>query len=183
MEGGLLLLLPVITFTEQRRVKRATPADLECEYMRWTWTYIILAVALVLFGVAGLFSIGVPFLLTGLVMLACFPWRRRRDVLWPSLASVWGFTVGYIIVAPLGCTTSGTGAAKELVIRASTTCKGVLFDYSGRPLYNPPLLPALLVGLAAGAAAALVVKSIFMRRSTSFVGPNGTADRKPGTPS
>jgi hypothetical protein len=68
--------------------------------MSRTWLYAPLAIALVLFGVAGVLSIGMPFLLTGLVMLSLLPWRRRRDILWPSLASVWGLTLGYLLMTP-----------------------------------------------------------------------------------
>lgn len=134
--------------------------------MSRTWLYTMLAVGLVLFGIAGLFSVGMPFLLTGLVMLLLLPWRRRRDILWPSLGSVWGLTLGYILVAPLGCTT-GT-VPNGAILRSSgvaTTCNGLLFDYSGSGSYNAPLLPALLVGVVVAVAAGLVVKALLTRRA------------------
>jgi len=130
--------------------------------------YGALAAGLVLFGIAGLFSIGAPFLFTGLAMLICFPWRHRRDILWPALASVWGLTVGYILVAPLSCTSSAFSSADGVAIEAGTTCNGLLLDYAGGPLYNPPLLPSVLVGLATGAASALLVRMLVAHRRRSF---------------
>ena len=128
--------------------------------------YAAPAVALILFGIAGLFSIGAPFLLTGIVMLACFPWRRRREVLWPAISGVWGLTLGYVLLAPIGCSTGVTSEGLRMGFvstAATTTCNGVFFDYSGGASYNPPLLPALLVGLLVGAVAMVGVRALLSR--------------------
>lgn len=136
--------------------------------VRGAWAYAALAVGLVLFGIVGLFSIGAPFLLTGLAMLVCFPWRRRPDILWPTLAGVWGLTLGYILLAPLSCTgtaTATTTPTGTVTVRtATTTCNGLLLDYSGGPSYNAPLLPAFLFGLAMAAASIVLVRMAFARR-------------------
>lgn len=138
------------------------------EDVRGAWAYPALAVGLVLFGIVGLFSIGAPFLITGLAMLVCFPWRRRPDILWPTLAGVWGLTLGYILVAPLSCTGTATATTNPTgtvtVGMATTTCNGLLLDYSGGPSYNPPLLPALLLGLTMAAASVVLVRMAFARR-------------------
>jgi hypothetical protein len=138
------------------------------EDVRGAWAYAALAVGLVLFGIVGLFSIGAPFLLTGLAMLVCFPWRRRPDILWATLAGVWGLTLGYILVAPLSCTgtaTATTTPTGTVTVRmATTTCNGLLLDYAGGPSYNAPLLPAFLFGLAMAAASVVLVRMAFARR-------------------
>ena len=138
------------------------------EDVREAWAYIALAVGLLLFGIVGLFSIGAPFLLTGLAMLVCFPWRRRPDILWPALAGVWGLTLGYVLVAPLSCTSTDTAIASPtgsvLFRMATTTCNALLFDYSGGRSYGPPFLPALLLGLAMAVASAVLVRMAFSRR-------------------
>jgi hypothetical protein len=143
--------------------------------MSRTWLYTVFAVGLILFGVGGLFSIGMPFLLTGLVMLLLLPWRHRREVLWPSLASVWGLTLGYVLVAPLGCTNqvAHTGALLRLG-RLATTCSGLFLHYSGGHSYNPPLLPALLVGLILAVAAGLAVRALLTRRAGNAIGHGAT---------
>jgi hypothetical protein len=133
------------------------------EDVKGAWGYAALAVGLVLFGIVGLFSIGAPFLLTGLAMLVCFPWRRRPDILWPALAGVWGLTLGYALVAPLSCTSTDVPTG-GVPFRMGTTCNGLLFDYSGGPSYNAPLLPALLFGLAMAAGSAVTVRMVLARR-------------------
>ena len=128
--------------------------------------YAALAVALILLGFAGLFSVGAPFLLTGTVMLVCFRWRRRREILWPAIAGVWGFTLGYVLLAPVGCSTRGTSEGLTMGFvstTATTTCNGVFFDYSGGASYNPPLFPALLVGLLIGAVVIVGVRTLLPR--------------------
>jgi hypothetical protein len=139
------------------------PHEAYDEDVRGAWAYAALAVGLVLFGTVGLFSIGAPFLLTGLALLVCFPWRRRPDILWPALAGVWGLTLGYILVAPLTCTSTDVPTG-GVPFRIETTCNGLLLDYSGGPSYNAPLLPALLFGLAMAAASAVLVRMAFARR-------------------
>ena len=146
------------------------PHEAYDEDVRGAWAYAALAVGLVLFGIVGLFSIGAPFLLTGLAMLVCFPWRRRPDILWPALAGVWGLTLGYVLVAPLTCTSTEyadtvAGVTRAGVTRAGVTrCNGIFVRYSGGPSYNAPLLPALLFGLAMAAASAVLVRMAFARR-------------------
>jgi len=139
-----------------------------------TLGYAFLAVALTTFGIAGLFSIGAPFLLTGLVMLICFPWRRRREVLWPAIAGVWGFTAGYVLVAPLGCTRTVT-LPRAFASVATTTCNGVVFDYSGAAAYSPPLLPAVLVGIGVAVGSAVAVKWLVSRSSRRAISVGSTS--------
>jgi hypothetical protein len=132
----------------------------------WTIAYVVLALALVAFGVAGLFSIGAPFLLTGLAMLVSFPWRRRPAVVWPAIAGVWAFTVAYVLVAPLGCTSTSLPAlaAEPVPVGRITRCNGVFFDYVGGATYRAPLLPATIVAIAAAFVAAVIVRALISRR-------------------
>jgi hypothetical protein len=121
-----------------------------------TFAYFAVAIALCAFGVVGILSIGAPFLLTGATMLIVSPWRTRRSVLWPALAAPWAFTVTYVLLAPLTCSSSST--IGPLLPR--TDCTNVLgIDYSGVGAYQPPLLPAF----AAGVVVALLV-SFALRR-------------------
>ena len=109
-------------------------------------TYVAVAVALVVFGCLALFSIGFPFALTGLLMLALFRSRGRREVIVPALAWPWAFTLGYVLVAPLGCTTSVTAtsiaAAPVETAAASTRCDALFLTYAGGASYDPAILPA-----------------------------------------
>ena len=111
--------------------------------------YWIIAVALVVFGFLGGFSIGGPFLMLGLAMLALGPFHHRPRLFWPVIAGVVAFSAGYWAVTPLVCTTTA-----HLGEEASTACTNLLgISYAGGPDYNPPLVPARIAGLAAGLAA------------------------------
>lgn len=103
-----------------------------------TATYWALVAVLCLFGLFGIFSIGAPFLLLGLTLAVVAPWRRRPAVLWPAVGSVVAFMVGFILVTPLGCTTSASAES----VAQTTTCNNALgINYSGSGLYDPSLLP------------------------------------------
>jgi hypothetical protein len=125
------------------------------------------AAVLMLFGFVAIFSIGAPFLLTGAAMIVVGPFRNRREVLWPALVAVWSFVVAYILVAPLGCTTSatiGNGPAGSVSV-GRTTCTNVLgIAYSGGVRYQPTLGPAFVVALIASAGIGLVVRRVLRPR-------------------
>jgi len=128
--------------------------------------YWAVAVLLVGFGYLGLLSIGAPFLLTGIAMMVVSPWRIRPEVLWPTLVGVWSFVLGYVLIAPLGCTSTAISATVGSPPAVShTTCTNILgIDYSDTGIYNPSLVPALLAGVAAGAAGALATRFLIVRR-------------------
>jgi hypothetical protein len=130
-----------------------------------TALYIAIAVILVVFGYLALFSIGWPFALTGILMLALIGQRHRFDVLAPALAWPWVFTIGYLLVAPIGCTSTATpattsGGAAEGVTR----CDSLFLTYAGPTPYSPPLLPAVVTGVALGTAASLAIQWTLRRR-------------------
>jgi len=125
------------------------------------------AAVLMLFGFVAIFSIGAPFFLTGAAMVVVGPFRDRRHVVWPALLSVWSFVVAYVLVAPLGCTSSSlplVGTTDLAQQAGRTTCTNVLgIDYSGGGVYNPPLMPALIVGLSVAVVVALVARRALRR--------------------
>jgi hypothetical protein len=123
------------------------------------------AVFLVGFGYLAVFSIGAPFLLTGTAMMVVSPWRSRPQVLWPTLVGVWAFVLGYLLVAPLGCTSTAIAATVGSPVGMShTTCTNILgIDYSGSGTYNPTLLPAMLAAFVTGVAGALATRVLLRR--------------------
>jgi hypothetical protein len=132
------------------------------------------AAVLMLFGFVAIFSVGAPFFLTGAAMIVVGPFRHRRDVLWPALLAVWSFVVAYIVVAPLGCTGRSVAVVPNIghaaqVGRTTWTCTNVLgIDYSGSGMsYNPPLMPALLTGLVAGAVVGFELRRVLRPRATA----------------
>ncbi|MEA2653770.1 MAG: hypothetical protein QOI37_997 [Chloroflexota bacterium] len=121
--------------------------------------YWVGSLALIVFGVVAMFSIGRPFLLVGLAMLVLGRLRSRPVMFWPPLAAVIAYNVGYWAVAPLYCT--ATEAAGET---STTTCSSLLgIGYSGSGIYNPSLDPANLAGLLFAAIALVVVLAVMLR--------------------
>ncbi len=130
--------------------------------------YWVVVLLLCLFGLIGIFSIGMPLLLLGVTLAVVAPWRTQRTVLWPAVTAVVTFVVGYILVAPLSCSSTGslTVPTQSMTPPAqSTTCSNVLgINYSGEGLYNPSLVPALLTGLALSVLVATTVRVALSRR-------------------
>lgn len=125
---------------------------------RGAWYWVVAGV-LVVFGFITGFSIGLPFLLLGYVLFALGPVRDKRWVFWPVCAGVIALELGYILVGPFRCTTSQTATTSSQGVTTtrsgSTSCSALIgLKYHGGPDYNPPLWPAVTVGLGAGAAAA-----------------------------
>jgi hypothetical protein len=120
-----------------------------------------LAGILVVFGLVAIFSIGMPFLTFGVALLVLGRWRDQPRTFWPPLVGILSFFVGYILIAPGGCTATATLPGDP---GGLTTCSNILgLDYSGEGLYNAPLWPALVTGLVL-ATVGTVVTMILLRR-------------------
>jgi hypothetical protein len=129
-----------------------------------TVVYIAIALILIIFGYLALFSIGWPFALTGILMLALIRDRARLDVLAPALVWPWFFTLGYLLVAPIGCTGSVSAPSGAKVVEGSTRCNALFLTYAGGPHYEPPLLPAILTGAMLATGASLAIGWALRRR-------------------
>jgi hypothetical protein len=127
------------------------------------WTLVVLLIG---FGVLGLLSIGFPFLLLGIMLAIVSQRRHETGVVAAGDAAIVGFMVGYILVAPLSCTTS----ANSVDPVEHTLCSNILgIDYSGTGIYNPSLPPGLLAGLVVavlfGLGARWLARRITSRRT------------------
>ena len=138
--------------------------------------YWILSVGLIVFGFLAAFSIGMPFLMVGGVMLVLGQVRHRAVLFWPPLAAVIAFNVGYWATAPLNCNaTSATqavgGAGAGL---STTTCQSILGGtISGTGIFNPSLDAANNAGLVLAAITFVVVLAAILirgRRQSSGTG-------------
>jgi hypothetical protein len=129
-----------------------------------TFVYFAIAITLCAFGFVAIFSVGAPFFLTGAAMLVASPWRGRRDVLWPGGRGSVGVHRDVHLLAPLGCTATGTaGLGGQAVWR--TECSNILgINYSGGGSYDPPLLPALLAGLVVAGLTVAGLRRLLARR-------------------
>ena len=131
-----------------------------------TVAYWTAAAVLMVFGFLDLLAMGAPFLLTGVAMLLVGHWRDDRAILWPVLIGVWTLCAGFILAAPLGCTSSAGVAAPSSghSVAGHTSCTNIIgIHYSGPTPYNPSLLPALLAGIGLGMVAAVIARLLFAR--------------------
>lgn len=119
-------------------------------------TYWVLALALTVFGFITGFSIGPPFLLMGVTLLALGPFRSRARVFWPVFAGMVAFIVVVVLLVPLSCV-----ATSDALGASQTVCSGILGPtWSGTGVYNPPseaFTTPMLVGVATGLLVALAV--------------------------
>jgi hypothetical protein len=104
------------------------------------------------FGILGLASIGFPFLLVGIVLLAVGPVRRRRDVLWPPLTAIVLATVIYVTLAPVSCTAVPGSAGR---------CENLVgFELPGREV------TALVIAVVLAVTVGVGLHSVLLRRIT-----------------
>lgn len=109
--------------------------------------YWIVCAGLIVFGFLGSFSIGQPFLLVGLAMLALGAFRRRPQVFWPPMLAVIAYNIVYWSAAPFSCTASETVGGTS-----HTVCSSLIgLRFEGEGIYNPPLTPAIFAGLLVAA--------------------------------
>lgn len=142
------------------------------------WYWLLVAV-LVIFGTLGIFSIGAPFLIMGVTLAVVAPYRKRAAALWPPIIAVVAFTAAFVLVAPLGCTS--TWSADATSTTESTTCTNLVgIDYSGSGTYNPSLLPALITAVLSAAVAAGVTR-LWLRHRLPRAGQGNAARVEPET--
>ena len=111
--------------------------------------YWILAAVLIAFGLLAALSIGAPFVVVGLAMVALGPLRARPRMFWPLFVGVVAFVCGTMLTIPLTCESTSTVGGD-----AFTICRSILGPtWSGPGVYNPPP-EATRLGLAVGAVAA-----------------------------
>ncbi len=123
--------------------------------------YVTAGVVLVGLGVLAIFTIGLPVLVAGLILLVdgfTNAHRRWPRVFWPIVVGIAVLFVGYVLVAPLSCTSEAVARESGHAVGATSCTNLVGIDYSGGPGYNPPLWPALLAGVAGGAIAGAVTR-------------------------
>jgi hypothetical protein len=116
--------------------------------------YWLLAGLLIGFGLLGILSIGIPFLVLGLALALLAPARGAPDRFWPPLVGIASFFLGFVLIAPFRCiataagTTTSGGVAS--IRQAQTVCTSLVgLHFSGGAGYDPSRWPAVVVGLLA----------------------------------
>jgi hypothetical protein len=124
--------------------------------------YYVVAAVLIAFGVLGILTIGLPFLLAGVLLLALTPYRNRPEILWPPLVGVLVWTATEAAVAPWRCGESVTGSAgpNGVTVSHGEACHTAF----GMQASNGAAAPAL-IALAVAVVAAVATRVLLARRA------------------
>ena len=127
------------------------------------WTLVVVLIAI---GALGLLSIGLPFLLLGLMLAIVSQRRHQTRVVATGVAAIVGFMVGYILVAPTSCVASSVNSADGIEHRACTSIIG--FGYSGANDSGVTfgLIAGLVVAVLFGLGARWLARRIASRRTS-----------------
>ena len=127
--------------------------------------YWLLLVALAFLLTLATFGLAFPLLLLTAVLAAVAPDARKPALFWPPVIGVVVFILGFVLTAPISCSSTAVFPGGGV---PHTTCTNLVgIDYSGRGRYNPSLVPALLLAIVGGLAAALFVRLMIGRYSHS----------------
>jgi hypothetical protein len=130
--------------------------------------YWSLVVVLIGFGVLGILTIGLPFLLLGLMLAIVSQRRHETGIVAAGVGAIVGFMVGYILVAPTSCTTSAN-SVDGIEHRACTNILG--FGYSGTDADNLGVILGLLAGLVVAVLFALGARWLARRIASRRTAP------------
>jgi hypothetical protein len=135
-----------------------------------------ISLSLIVFGILGSLSIGLPFLLIGLTLVILNPLRHRPRLFWPLLLAMIAYNLAFWFYTPFYCTvsssTDGTSSA------ACSSLLGIAWPASAGGLADPgaAFYQANLAGLAA-AVLTFIVTGLLIRRSR---GNSGHVEPKVG---
>ena len=106
--------------------------------------YWAVTVFLIGFGFLGILSIGLPFLLLGIMLAILSRRRHETGVIAAGVAAIVGFTLGYLLIVPGVCTSTQLSSQAA----SHTVCTNILgINYSGASGYDPGLLPGVIASL------------------------------------
>ena len=126
--------------------------------------YWIVSLGLIVFGILGSLSIGLPFLLVGLTLVILNPLRHHPRLFWPSLLAMIAYNLVFWLYTPFYC--SATAFTDGTSSTACSSLLGVAWPTSATGLADPgaAFYQANLAGLAA-AGLTFIVTSLLIRRS------------------
>lgn len=138
-----------------------------------SFRYWLVVLVLVALGFLTIFSFGMYFWFMAIALTLLSPFRSRPQVFLPGLALFIGFLVGFVLVAPWGCSqsfTSNPTTGKETL--SPVVCTSPIgIEYSGPEPFDPSRTPALIAGGATAVVAAgvtwIVAKSRHDRETIS----------------
>lgn len=117
------------------------------------WLAVLVLVAL---GFLTIFSFGMYLWFMAIALAVLSPFRSRPQVFLPGLALFLGFLVGYVLVAPWGCSQSFTSnpTMGEETLSPVVCTSPIGIEYTGPEPFDPSRTSALIAGGATAVVAA-----------------------------
>ena len=137
--------------------------------------YWAASIALIVFGILGSMSIGLPFLTIGMAMLLLAQVRRRAVVYWPIMLGLIAFNIAFWLTIPFYCSASSTPDGGSSAATCSSLI-GIPTADAGTSIYTDPATFGVYFGFAivVGIVTAVLVLSwLWMDRERR----NGSARR------
>ena len=141
---------------------------------RFVTIYAAVTILMIGFGVIAAWSIGLPFIMLGLVLLAIFPLWERPALYWAVVGLTVGILASYWLVTPAYCSIradfriEGAGPGDRSSFRVCRSFVGI--EYRGRDAARtwwPAALAAAGGGAIGGTAGALGGRAVKRRRAVA----------------
>lgn len=118
--------------------------------------YWLVVGVLVALGFVTIFSVGLYFWFMAVALTLLSPFRSRRQLFLPGLALCLGFLIGYVLVAPWGCSQSFTSnpTTGDETVSPVVCTSPIGIEYAGSDPFEPSQVPALIAGAATAVTAA-----------------------------
>jgi hypothetical protein len=125
--------------------------------------YYIGSAGILVFGVLGILSIGLPFVVIGALMLGLGHARDRAEVFWPPIAAVLAWTAVMAVAFPASCADSVRETAGSATV-SQGSCRSLV------GAFEIPGVVAVIAAFAVGLAVAFSLRGALRRRSRATVG-------------
>lgn len=137
---------------------------------RTTLGYWLLVVALVAIGFLTIFSVGIYFWFLAAALVVMSPFRSKQRIFRAGMALFAGFLIGFVLVAPWGCSQSASTdpvSGEETV--SPVVCSSPLgIEYSGPEPFDPSLTQAFVAG---GVTAIVASMAIWFMTAPRYANP------------
>jgi len=110
--------------------------------------YWLIVLILGVLGLLTIFSIGMYFWFIAIGLIVLSPFGSRPQIFRPGIALFVGSLIGYVLIAPWGCSQSFTSnpTTGEETVTPVVCTSPIGIEYSGAEPFDPSRTPALVVG-------------------------------------
>lgn len=111
-------------------------------------SYWLIVLVLIALGILTIFSFGMYFWFIAVALIVMSPFRSRPQVFRSGIGLFLGFLIGYVLIAPWGCSQTFTAdpTTGEETVSPVVCMSPVGVEYSGPEPFEPSRTPALVAG-------------------------------------